>query len=73
MKMLRRGGSLRTEPITYRAFLLRVWTRPEAGGPRASLRDIETGEAHAFDDLGRLREWSGREIDTPDDQAGQPG
>ena len=55
---------MRTETIGYRAFLLRVWTRPEGGDARASIRDVETGETHAFDDLDRLREWLGAEICT---------
>ncbi|MEA2024160.1 MAG: hypothetical protein U9N79_07710 [Actinomycetota bacterium] len=55
---------MRTETIGYRAFLLRVWTRPEGGGARASIRDVETGETHAFDDLDRLRDWLGREVHT---------
>ena len=58
---------MRTDTISYRAFLLRVWTTPEGGDARASIRDVKTGEAHAFGDLDRLREWLGREIDaTPE-------
>ena len=58
------GDSVRTETIRYRAFLLRVWTRPDGGDARASIRDVETGETHAFDDLDRLSEWLGVEIHT---------
>ena len=58
------GDSVRTETIGYRAFLLRVWTRAEGGDARASIRDVDTGEAHAFDDLDKLREWLGIEIST---------
>ena len=53
-----------TEKIDYRAFLLRVWTRPDGGAARASIRDVETGETHAFDDLDKLRVWLGSEIHT---------
>ncbi len=55
---------MRSETIGYRAFLLRVWTRPEGGDARASIRDVETGESHAFDNLDKLRAWLGSEMHT---------
>ena len=48
----------------YRAFLLRVWTPPHGTDVRASVRDVETGEAHAFVDLDQLSEWLNRQICT---------
>ena len=56
---------MRTRTIGYRAFLLRVWTRPDGGGPRSLIRDVETGETHAFDGLDKLREWLESETTPP--------
>jgi hypothetical protein len=44
-------------PTTYRAYLLRVWVAAEGERLRASLRDVESGETHAFADLDELAEW----------------
>lgn len=40
----------------YRSFLLQVWT-DLGGGVRASLTEVETGEAQAFADLEALGRW----------------
>ena len=48
----------------YRAFLLRVWTTPRGTQARASVRDVETGEAQAFANLDQLSEWLNREMCT---------
>ena len=49
---------------TYRAYLLRVWTPAGNADVRASIRDVESGETHAFADLDRLTEWLHREVRT---------
>lgn len=67
------GDSVSAETVDYRAFLLRVWARPEGGDARASIRDVATGETHAFDDLDRFREWLEHEIHTLDGESAQRG
>ena len=52
-------------PPTYRAYLLRIWTRAGDGDVRASIRDVESGETHAFTDLHRLAEWLRGEVRAP--------
>jgi hypothetical protein len=51
-------------PPAYRAYLLRVWTPAGDGDVRASIRDVETGETHAFTDLDQLTEWLRGEVRT---------
>jgi hypothetical protein len=69
---------MRRRPPSYRAYLLRVWTLADDGGVRASIRDVGSGETHAFTDLARLTDWlndeprttpSRPEGSTPQDQS----
>ena len=55
---------MRRYPPTNRAYLLRVWTPAEGDDVRASIRDVESGETHAFADLDRLTEWLRGEVRT---------
>lgn len=49
-------------PTTYRAYLLRVWRPAWNGAARASIREVESGEAHAFEDLDDLTAWLRAEV-----------
>lgn len=57
-----RDVTMKPGTITYRAFLLRVWTPPYGSGLRASIRDVETGETRVLLDLDQLPEWLNREM-----------
>jgi hypothetical protein len=41
-----------------------MWATPDGNDVRASIRDVETGESHAFASLDRLGEWLNREMRT---------
>jgi len=57
------GVSVSGRPTTYRAYLLRVWTPAAGQVVRASLRDVGSGETHAFADLDSLDEWLRRDTE----------
>lgn len=44
--------------------LLRAWTLADDGDVRASIRDVGSGETHAFTDLARLTDWLSDELCT---------
>lgn len=52
-------GTAMTTAITYRAFLLRVWTPANGSQVKSSVTDVTTGEVRVFPDLGHLCDWLG--------------
>ena len=57
-----------TTAVTYRAFLLRLWTPADSAQARASITDVATGEVRVFPDVARLCDW----LDATVAEAAQP-
>ena len=65
--------NVKREEVSCRAFLLRVWAGNQGHRVRASIRDVDTGETHAFPDLDDLHKWLNQQTRTRAAQASKAG
>lgn len=52
-----RGDTVRPGTVTYRSFLLQVWTSMDEPTLHASIKDVATGETRTFADLETFFDW----------------